>query len=480
MSLNEADPLCGEDDDAQGPSHTLGGQEDEPVDKNGAPGDSSCADPLVNGKDEDEDAVGELSLEPATDEEYISEDDFESDLDDEDEDEDEEEASTNAPLVAGSRIQRALRFTIQKLKDAAIAMDPQDPNPPVLPKFMRDLQQISVDSFVGLFLPGFSRQVIELFEKDEWSISDFESLPLASIEGKSGIYGLFAADLYDEEDAAYVGCSVNILKRMKQHKRECKKTEPSKSHLYSHLQKQGGAYNDRVLARFAPPLAKRMHLELVEGIFTIWLGTLNKPNKDSWKVTVAGYNLAKRIREEVDLGEAPNWKLLNSAFQLTYRVPPPRPKQNRTCANPHCRAKEAEVPGHFRCGKPDWDSRIAGAMICLKCFHYGRYHSGALWTPLKSRTRTPISMKEPCAICAKVQVHTKGRPDWDYYAGKWLCNSCYDQLRTRLPKTPRCAICAKVKSIARADLIGMVMRASGCAKVAIRNRRDGTTKHPTR
>jgi hypothetical protein len=136
---------------------------------------------LVNGKDENEDAISELGLEPATDEEHVSEDDFESDLDeensskdnlesdlnDEDEyedehghkDEDEDQTSTNTPPVAGSRIERALRFTIVKLKDAANAMNPQDPNPPMLPKFMWDLRQISVDGFVRLFLPGFSRHL---------------------------------------------------------------------------------------------------------------------------------------------------------------------------------------------------------------------------------------------------------------------------------------------------------------------------------
>lgn len=42
-------------------------------------------------------------------------------------------------------------------------------------------------------------------------------------------------------------------------------------------------------------------IKIVEGIFTIWLDTLKKPVKDSWTVTMTGYNLAKSIREEVDL-----------------------------------------------------------------------------------------------------------------------------------------------------------------------------------
>ncbi|KAJ5833294.1 hypothetical protein N7474_001605 [Penicillium riverlandense] len=56
---------------------------------------------------------------------------------------------------------------------------------------------ISVDGVVRPFLPGISRQVVEAFEKDEWSIADFESLPLAGTEGKYGTYILFAADLYE-------------------------------------------------------------------------------------------------------------------------------------------------------------------------------------------------------------------------------------------------------------------------------------------
>lgn len=63
-------------------------------------------------------------------------------------------------------------------------------------------------------------------------------------------------------------------------------------------------YKERVLARFAPPLAKRMHLELVEGIFTIWLSSLEEPEKVCWIVALASSKLARSIRKELDLAAA--------------------------------------------------------------------------------------------------------------------------------------------------------------------------------
>jgi hypothetical protein len=113
-------------------------------------------------------------------------------------------------------------------------------------------------------------------------------------------------ELSMDEDAAYVGCSVNILKRMKQNKRESRKTEPIKNLVYSHLREQGLTDKENVLARFALPLAKGMHLELVEGIFTIWLDTLNKPEKDYQVVALASSKLARSIRKEPDLAEVNN------------------------------------------------------------------------------------------------------------------------------------------------------------------------------
>ncbi|KAJ5808607.1 hypothetical protein N7474_009876 [Penicillium riverlandense] len=113
-------------------------------------------------------------------------------------------------------------------------------------------------------------------------------------------------ELSMDEDAAYAGCSVNIVKRMKQHRRENRKIEPIKNLVYSHLREQELTCKERIPALLAFPLAKRMHLELVEGIFTIWLDTLNKPEKDYRIVALANSKLARSIRKGPNRAEVNN------------------------------------------------------------------------------------------------------------------------------------------------------------------------------
>lgn len=114
--------------------------------------------------------------------------------------------------------------------------------------------------------------------------------------------------------AIYVGSSIKIQVRIRTHKEPKAWLRYRGSLLYRKLRQRKTAYT-RVLAAFDTPIERR-YLNLLEGLFIIMLGTLDKSMFSNLYVRPSAWSLVEDIRERIGIPWGRDTSGLNMAFPL--------------------------------------------------------------------------------------------------------------------------------------------------------------------
>jgi len=436
-----------------------------PIDTNpfetiGAPLDpSNATTPL----DKDE----ELSEDESSDEEFVVEDDQSSD--DEPIDEElwigddessidkarEQELAANSKrqddggLTEGTMASKVLRVTIQMLKAQAETQgsDTQDNDRLMIRLFAKLLRDSTTDELVDLYSKAFTPQLIELFERETWSLDALLTLLPAEGNDKVGVYLIVAShirSLQAKPEAGYVGSASGyrgIHGRTMGHKTAIKGNPLPNNLLYSFVQDPEIETHHLTLLHFSPEPKHRVYILLAEALGTIWFGTLEEPGtgKNDRFYNTTSFEMVRRIRNVLESqGLAPmEWKPLNRAWQLLQGYPKSPEIPQRVCSNPHCKVASSETNPITYHGRPNWPEEIRGQWICDNCYEYNRNHPTQLRVP-GARPKRP---RDPNPTCANPDCPSKVvrddlrtcKPEWDAgLAGKKICGVCAQRFRRRV------------------------------------------------
>ncbi|OQD75196.1 hypothetical protein PENDEC_c008G00978 [Penicillium decumbens] len=392
-------------------------------------------------KDDDDDASVVI---PNTEDED-DDDDASVVIPDTEDDDDDDNASI--PQDGKARVEKAMRLSIKMLKEAAENMDLDDlsSRTPMTRSLAFLLRKNDIDHFLGLYLPGFPREVLVLFEKPTWSFDDLCELPISEVEGKTGIY-LIVARCVKGALVGYIGSASNkfgIAGRYKTHKSAAKGDKMPNSLLYSFLRQGNVKWSSRVIACFAPPLPDARYVLLLEGIMAIWFSTLLPPKSDCQFFSLAGSQLSREIRDALDIPSVPHWEALNKAFQLNQGAPRLLPG-TRVC--PNCGIAEKDVASKFGRWKKAWNAALRGQFVCRTCWRYAWEHQGEVRVPRESKPALVPVKDRVCAMphCPSTSMASYIAPEeWHVdIRGQYLCSACYryadrHQGELRVPREPK-------------------------------------------
>lgn len=180
------------------------------------------------------------------------------------------------------RLWMTMQATIQYLQEHSrthniIGLDSGEM--PLSLSYWRLLCRVNVDWITRRLMEAIPPVVRKLFEKDTIELEDRLTLPDGESEDRTGIYVFIVKEGETEQGdlilAVYVGSSVKIGVRIKVHKRPSRWLIERRSRLYQKLM-EGKTAHALVLAAFDTPV-QRGYLNLLEGLFMIFLGTLQKP-----------------------------------------------------------------------------------------------------------------------------------------------------------------------------------------------------------
>ncbi|KAJ6095115.1 hypothetical protein N7467_002628 [Penicillium canescens] len=263
-------------------------------------------------------------------------------LDDSDDDSDddlEDEASSTArdPLDPEWQLIRVLREVLVFLTDEALSMDDmldwKYSDQPINERTWKLLRTASVDSLVDCFNRAISVETKRIFERRKIRKTDLLGLPSARKESRSGVYAGICKK--PSRPTPYVGCGNDISGHVPNHTLPSVWKRQQLVRLYQRLS-QGDEVQFGTLVAFES-LVKRVYLELIEGIFMFFLGTLQAPKVDFFSRKISTWQLYSKMVSKVDLPWRVNvGDLLNGSWPLATPTVFPEFPEFAPCSNPDC------------------------------------------------------------------------------------------------------------------------------------------------
>jgi hypothetical protein len=340
---------------------------------------------------------------------------------------------------------------------------------PITFRFWGLLQRVDINLLLALWAPSNFQEVRNLFEKD--SISDVEprNLQKAKIEGRSGIYLGFVVEEEHADgtvtSALYVGSSVCVRARVRNHQSPITWKEHPNSRLYQKL-KKGSQVKFCVLAVFDCPI-ERGYLNLFKAIFMFLFGALRCPAHESRYVKKITWELYMSMQKALAYDRKCPVIGLNWAWPLLQGFYNRGSKTSSPCASSNCPAITAskQMPmddlffadEHFACHRRFLDdpSNPLGSYICGSYFDHKKHRSSLpdkdFTQPARDQRYFQRCIKHQLALghdipCAGVGCHkfeaqdpiqeekfimNKLRP------GEFLCRRCW-RCKARVPEGTVC------------------------------------------